>query len=344
MADSPTLRSLPTEVLEHIAEHLEPKDVRALRLTCREIADNALRTFANIHFNNLKVYQGDWWSHWSARKVVDHRVFGPVVRKVTVHVSSKAPDHSRDLDTRRTLPRSCMANGESDLVDLFDALSKHGRAIEVEASVPTRDPSQYRSVTAEHVWCDFQRYDYYDWFHALISALSRTQLKTSSLSIGAGLAATCGGRLIASRPQCRQVFARLETFHLDVSPFRTGFNCPHSHDPSLAELLTCAEKLKNLAVIVKPKAYSNSMADAILRASMFELESLSLNGHRLEFDALLDFTQRHSGLKELNLLNVRLDGLRSKVDEATFDSVPQCEFVKKHTGVPGEYSNVNLRW
>ncbi|PPJ59927.1 hypothetical protein CBER1_10688 [Cercospora berteroae] len=100
--DALTLCDLAPELIERIAEHTDGASLRALRLTCRNIAARIFRAYCKANFASRTILLCDRQSISNAAKAAEHEVFGRYLHRFTVVI-----DDIYNLD--RHLPKELCA-------------------------------------------------------------------------------------------------------------------------------------------------------------------------------------------------------------------------------------------
>lgn len=85
-AAKPSFLGVPAELFERFAQFSKPKDLLALRLTCKDAAAKVLRTYAEVHFSHRHILLTEETSLRDAIDVAQHPAFGPALRKLSIHV------------------------------------------------------------------------------------------------------------------------------------------------------------------------------------------------------------------------------------------------------------------
>ena len=99
----PLVLTLPSELLELIAEHAEPADLLALRRTCRDTAAATFRAYTKAHFTH-KIFVVDCpRSMQNLLSISEHTVYGTSLEKVTLSTQlSVSPWQRPDREDSRT--------------------------------------------------------------------------------------------------------------------------------------------------------------------------------------------------------------------------------------------------
>lgn len=83
---TPSFLGVPAELFERFAQFAEPKDLLALRLTCRDAAAKVLRTYTEVHFSHRHILLSEETNLRIAIDVAQHPVFGGALKKLSIHL------------------------------------------------------------------------------------------------------------------------------------------------------------------------------------------------------------------------------------------------------------------
>ncbi|EME38623.1 hypothetical protein DOTSEDRAFT_38878 [Dothistroma septosporum NZE10] len=83
---SASLRKLPIELIEVIAEKVEPGDLCALRLVCCDLADKLSIIFTSVHFSSKGFRIHSLSNLTTALKIAQHPAFGSASRELHLYV------------------------------------------------------------------------------------------------------------------------------------------------------------------------------------------------------------------------------------------------------------------
>lgn len=83
---TPSFLGVPAELFERFAQFAKPKDLLALRLTCKDAAAKVLRTYTEVHFSDRHILLSEETNLRTAIEVAQHPVFGPALKKLWIHV------------------------------------------------------------------------------------------------------------------------------------------------------------------------------------------------------------------------------------------------------------------
>lgn len=90
--DAASLSNLPPELIELIGEHVDTRDMCALRLVCRHMAEKVLQTtFTRVHFGKRGCLMFDLVSLQTLLKIAVHPVFGPAIKELSFYIETVQP-------------------------------------------------------------------------------------------------------------------------------------------------------------------------------------------------------------------------------------------------------------
>lgn len=140
---------LPRELLLEIAEFIDPKDLRAVRLVCKDFCTAAIKPFA-LTFFTKRVHSICPRSFEALADMAVHETFGPYIDTVIIQAESlTAPE---DVDHHEGGKRNAYKEQKS-LEKALQALKQHRShlTIGVRAIVKSEEPSRSRGGFEGHI-------------------------------------------------------------------------------------------------------------------------------------------------------------------------------------------------
>lgn len=368
--DQPPLLQLPTEILQQIAEFADRRSLKALRLTCRDVAAIILDIYAKALFTDVAFFMQCPEDLNLALKVVEHPAFGPVIRKIRWMVEEvREPDvflvelmpggdekneaveqlerqevswrEQKEMRTKRDDHRQLTAVlsklkelGKLQEVAICDTLATGPKPVNLLEEKDDTSGTELDSPAPDQVWP----------FERVADALQAADLRVSSFKVCVEewcMPVHLIGDDQALLDKAQFILRSLETLELrlwteqEAGPVKT-----------FIKLLSAASRLKHLDLQVfdsdtlKPYDINAfTFPDLLFNEDFKRLETLILAGFYLQAEKFLTFVRRHKSmsLKRLDLNTLSIMGLEWYWKSG--DSL-ECT-LRRLLDLPGKYEHLD---
>lgn len=354
-----SLEGMPTELFENIAEHLETKDLKSLRLVSRIVCTKVLRVYANTLFSDYSFFLFSEDSMVRALEIARHPAFGKSITKVSILCDRlKARERQTSRPTRLTsMIQKLIAEEDafrenggalSFLTTFFCVLSTHGKLKSVtitSGSASNRRPAGINPLFFQYEGLSFGRSrDFGTAVKTVIEALYLSNTKPLEFRLDDWDSDYITAEFF-SPAHCLEVFSEVESLYLpwlQTKPDQILKWGAQFH------WLAHAQRLKHVYLTEDGPALS-----CILRTRFAALETftLQISEHQQEevtLKELSDFARANPTLQALNLdcVDIYKCGEHFQIDDRGPPELADerdLERLQKILGIGGKYNSVCLR-